>query len=344
MKKVTVVVMPDFFLDRIVAYGGTPGAFCEAITEVTERYGGSLHGIRQAVLRGGNAANTAAALASLGVKVCPLIKTSLLGYQLLKYYLAPFQVDLSHVKIDGTMALTTALELTYRGKKANVMMSNLGSLAEFSLEDLTSEDFQLFHEADYVCIFNWAATKHWGTEVAKGVFETVKSEGKGKTYFDTSDPRPNKENVPKLMKRVLLSNLVDRLSVNESEALYFASQLSREAAGLRKNSNADTKARMSARILAKTLSARIDLHTPRFAGSFTGQTEIVVPAFKVHALRATGAGDAWNAGNILGDVLNLSDNQRLTLANAVAAYYVSNSNAEHPTVNKLQEFCSAALL
>jgi len=342
-REFNVVVLPDFFLDRLVTYEGNVERLSEAIAEVAGRKGGSLHGIKQTELRGGNAANTAAALAALGAKVHPIINTSPFGLQLLKHYLEPLGVDLSHVKTRGTIALTTAFELIHRGKRVNVMMSDLGSLTEFGLDDFTSEDFQLLHEADYVCVFHWAATRRWGTGLAERVFNVVKKEGKGKTYYDTSDPRPKKEDVPKLVKRVLSTNLVDIFSVNENEAFCYASQLSKEAKGLRKALKSDELAKESARILARELSARIDLHTASFAGSFTSKTEVIVPAFKAPVLRATGAGDAWNAGNIFGDALDLPDSRRLTLANAIAAYYISSPTAEHPTLPNLLEFCSTVI-
>src|SRR4030065_661339 len=71
-----------------------------------------------------------------------------------------------------------------------------------------------------------------------------------------------------------------------------------------------------ARVIAKHLPARIDLHTTVFSATLKGKQEVVVPAFKVKALRATGAGDAWCACNILGDHNGLSDECRLMLANA----------------------------
>lgn len=84
------------------------------------------------------------------------------------------------------------------------------------------------------------------------------------------------------------------------------------------------------------------MHTTSFSATFTKKSETIVPTFKVPVLRATGAGDAWNAGNILGDACKLSDGGRLTLANAVAAYYVSNPSGEHPTRKKLISFCKRA--
>ena len=105
----------------------------------------------------------------------------------------------------------------------------------------------------------------------------------------------------------------------------------------------DELTKKCATILAKNLSARVDLHTTTFAGSFTGNSEVTVSTFKVSVLRATGAGDAWNAGNIFGDALGLPDSCRLTLANAVAAYYISSPAGEHPTMPKLVDFCSKEL-
>ena len=342
-KKFSVVVMPDFFLDRLVMYEGDLNHFSKAVAEVAKRKGGSIHGIKQLELRGGNAVNTAAALAALGAKVYPIIDTSLLGLHLLKFYLDPFKVDLSHVKTSGKMSLTTAIELTHQGERVNIMMGDLGSLSEFGLDNLTPEDFQVLREADYVCIFHWAGTRRWGTQLAEGVFDYVRKKGKGKTYYDTADPSPKKEEVPKLIKKILLGNLVDIFSVNENEAFCYASQLNEKVGSLQKKLKLDELAKECARILAKNLSARVDLHTTTFAGSFTSNLEVTVPAFKVSVLRATGAGDAWNAGNIFGDALGLPDSCRLTLANAVAAYYISSPAGEHPTLPKLVDFCSKQL-
>ncbi|KPV61988.1 MAG: pfkB family carbohydrate kinase [Candidatus Bathyarchaeota archaeon BA2] len=342
-KKFSVVVMPDFFLDRLVTYEGDVKHFSRAVAEVAGRKGGSIHGIKQLELRGGNAANTAAALAALGAQVYPILDTSPLGLHLLKFYLGPFGVDLSHVKTSGRMSLTTAIELNHEGERVNVMMSDLGSLSEFGLDNITPKDFQVLREANYVCIFHWAGTRRWGTKLAEGIFSYVRKEGKGKTYYDTADPSPKKEGVSELVEKILSGKLVDIFSVNESEAFCYACQLDKKVGSLRKTMKLDELAKECARILAKNLSARIDLHTTTFAGSLIRDSEVMVPAFKVSVLRATGAGDAWNAGNIFGDALGLPTSCRLTLANAVAACYISSPVGEHPTLPKLVDFCSKQL-
>ena len=280
-KKFSVAVMPDFFLDRLVTYDGDVENLSKAIAEVAERKGGSIHRVKQIELRGGNAANTASALATLDAKVHLIIDTSPLGFHLLKFYLDPLRVDLSHVKTQGKMAITTAIELGYQDEKVNVMTSDLGSLPEFGPDNLTAEDFELLREADYVCLFNWAATRRWGTELAEEVFGFVRKEGKGKTYYDTADPTPKKEDVPRLVKNVLLGNLVDVLSVNENEAFLYASQLDEKVKNLRKKLKPDELAKECARTLVENISARVDLHTTAMAGSFTSNSEVIVPAFKV---------------------------------------------------------------
>jgi len=337
--EVNVTVMPDFFLDRLISLRSNVKDFSEILRNVVERKGGSVDAIEQTELRGGNAINTASALATLDVNVTPIACTSELGLQLIKFYLKPFEVDLSHIKIFEKPSITTAIEFKTKNGKVNVMLRDVGALADFGPHHLNEQDFEAIEKADYVCVYNWAGTRRFGTELAKTVFNHVKTKGKGKTYYDTADPTPNKGKIPELVKNVLQSRYVDILSVNENEAVCYASKLSGEVRALRKKLQFDELAMESARILASHLSASVDLHTTRFSATFTKKGETVVSAFKVPALRVTGAGDAWNAGNILGDAYGLSDGCRLALANAVAACYISNPSGMHPTRKQLLKFC-----
>ncbi len=339
IEELNVVVMPDFFLDRLISLNYDVKDFSEILGNVAKRKGGSIDGVEQTELRGGNAINTASALAALGIKVTPIACTSKFGLQLIKYYLKPWVINFSHIKIFEKLSITTAMELTTENGKVNIMLRDVGALANFGPHNLNNDDFEAIKNADYVCVFNWAGTRRFGTELAKTVFRHVKTKGKGKTYYDTADPIPNKEKIPELVKDILQGKHVDILSANENEAICYASQLSSKIEELRKRLKFEELAKESARILASHLSARVDLHTTSFSATFTKKGETVVPAFKVPVLRATGAGDAWNAGNILGDAYRLSDGGRLALANAVAAYYISNPNGVHPTRKQLIKFC-----
>ncbi|MGQ9506931.1 MAG: carbohydrate kinase family protein [Candidatus Bathycorpusculaceae bacterium] len=333
-----VVVMPDFFLDRFISPKWDIKTFSENLWMVIQRKGGCIDRIEQVDFRGGNAVNTASALAALNVKVTPIVCTDALGLQLLKFYLKPGKVDFSHVKVFEKASITTALEFEIGGGKVNVMLRDVGALASFGSHDLSKDDFGVIEDADYVCVFNWAGTRRFGTELVKTVFHHVKANGKGKTYYDSADPTPNKRKIPQLIREVLQSRIIDVLSVNENEAVCYASHLSDEVKALAEHLSFEELAKESARILAAHLSVRVDLHTTDFSATFTKNDETIIPAFKVPVRRVTGAGDAWNAGNILGDAYGLSSECRLTLANAVAAYYISNPNKMHPTRKQLIRF------
>jgi len=334
----TVVVLPDFFLDRLITLEKTQSEFAKTIAEFASRKGGSLDGVPQADIRGGNAINVASALATLGVKVTPIVCTSQLGRKLLAHYLKPLGVDLSHVKVADSASVTTALELRGQSGKVNVMLRDLGSLAGFGPGDLSDSDYEAIRMADFVCVFNWAGTRNHGTALAQKVFEAVKAHGRGKTYFDSADPTPNCEKIPELVEKVLKGQQLDVLSLNENEAITYAKYFKDGAASENVNQRIDELALESARFLAKQLPARIDLHATSFSATVTKQCETLVPAFKVNALRATGAGDAWDAGNIFAEANNLSDECRLTLANAVSALYLADPLGEHPTPRQLIEF------
>jgi sugar/nucleoside kinase (ribokinase family) len=141
-----------------------------------------------------------------------------------------------------------------------------------------------------------------------------------------------------LVEKVLKTRQVDILSVNENEAICYAGLLDSEINMQRGKLRFEELALESARVLAKHFRARIDLHTTSYSATLTKKSEVFVPAFRVQALRATGAGDAWNAGNIVGDGNELSDDCRLALANAVAACYLADPEGVHPTRRKLVKF------
>ena len=338
LKECKVVVLPDFFLDRLINLNWNPSEFSGLIADVAKRKGGSIDGIHQTDMRGGNAINVASALANLGAKVTPIVCTSEFGLQQIKYHFKDTPIDTSHIKIHNKASITTALEFKNKNEKTNVMLRDLGALADFGPASLNESDYALIEDADYTCLFNWAGTLKFGTALAQAIFGRAKTKGKGKTYYDTADPTPKSGAIAELMVTVLKSNQVDILSLNENEAIIYAALLDETLNDKKEHLGFAELAMEAARILAKHLPARIDLHTTVFSATLKGKTEVIVPTFKVKVLRATGAGDAWNAGNILGDRNGLSDGCRLMLANAVSACYLSDPEGKHPTKSKLSMF------
>ncbi len=330
-KECRAVVLPDFFLDRLINLNLNIVEFSGLIREVANRKGGSIDGVSQIDMRGGNAVNVASALVNLDSIVTPIVCTNELGLQQIKYHFKDTPIDISHIKVSEKASITTALEFKNNSEKTNVMIRDLGSLVDFGPHNLNKSDYALIENADYVCLFNWAGTLRFGTALAQSVFSRAKTKGKGKTYFDTADPTPNKNGIPELVQIILTSNYLDILSLNENEAISYASFFDESLNEKKTNLTSVELAMDAARILAKKSHARIDLHTTAFSATLSGKKEFVVPSFKIKVLRATGAGDAWTAGNILGDRNNLSDESRLMLANAVSACYLSNLEGRHPT-------------
>ncbi len=314
-----VVVLPHFCLDISVNYADY-SSFMEKLEAIRKQEGGNIV-VEQSMGVGGKAANCALALSSLGLQTYLIARTSELGYKLLQYFTGG-KVNISHVSENGKLAITTAIELP----EANIMLSDPGPLSNFGPDHLSARDEELLRRADLVCISDWGLNDR-GTELAQHVFHIVKrgkGKGEGKTFFDPGDPSPKariEEEISSLVE-MLNSGVVDILGVNEDELLRYG------------QTNDPQKAVDSLRKVT-----RVDLHTKDHVASFHRNEETVkVPTFNVEPLRLTGAGDAWNAGNIMGDVMGLSDDLRLILANAVAAYYISHPQGKHPGIGDLKEF------
>jgi len=315
-----VVMLPDFFADHFVSLD-TVEKTCNAVKTVAAQGGGNLPGIAQRITQGGNAANTALALARLGISAHLICRTDPLGMHLLQYFLGNSGVDLSGVKTDGNLAITTALE--FQEHHANVMIGDPGSVTTFSFELLNDHDRELIASADLVGVTNWNLNRS-GTDLACKVFEIAKKQGV-RTFFDSGDPSPRLHDIPELINKVLMNPQLDIFGLNENELRYYS------------NSSNKTQEEMisAAVLLKKKIPARIDLHTSLFSGSIR-DTFIVVPTMSLSIVyRSTGAGDAWNAANVFADLLGFADDERLLFANMFAGHYISSTDVVHSTIDML---------
>lgn len=312
-KEIKIVCMPHFCIDNYVNYGGDYESFLQKFEKIAKQGGGNL-ALRQTLNIGGKAANCACALSSLGLQTHLIGKTDELGFILLEHFVHGKDLDISHVSSDGDLAFTTAIEL----EKASVMISDPGSLSRFGPEYLTEDDEKLILDADIVCVSDWGLNEI-GTELARYIFSLIKENKKGKTFFDPGDPSPKmdkeKVEIEDLTNEVIESSLVDIMSVNEDEIEKYGSN----------------------DFLKK--KARVDLHTHSYARSFYKEKKTEeIPTFIIKPIRLTGAGDAWNAGDIYGEVMGFPDDLRLLLANALATCYISNPKGIHPTRGDIINF------
>ena len=312
-----VVLLPDFFLDHFLSIANTTETEAH-IRRLATQGGGNYPHIPQFIQQGGNAANTALGLARLGLQTHLICRTSPFGHHLLTYFLGTANVDLSHVKTDGALAITTALELGDR--RANIMLGYPGSVADFSPDVLTTQDYDCIQKADLVAVVNWNLNL-FGTRLASDVFQYAHRHHV-KTFFDTGDPSPKLSEVPTLLRDVIKTPLVDILGLNENELRYYSGQTPR------------TQEEMltAAKTLKQQMPARLDLHTSTFSCSLDGSCTVVPTERLSSILRATGAGDSWNAGNLLATLHGFPTEERLAFANLVAGLYISSAAPQPPTI------------
>jgi len=316
-----VVLLPDFFLDHFLTITNSRDIETE-IKRLAAQGGGNYPRIPQFIQQGGNAANTALGLARLGIQAHLICRTSPLGRHLLDYFLGHAGVDLTGVKTDGALAITTALELG--DQKANVMLGDPGSVADFYPELLTDHDYTLIAEADLVAVVNWNLN-FYGTSLAQTVFHYAK-EHHVTTFFDTGDPSPKLHEIPTLLRDVITPPLVDIFGLNENELRHYS--------GHTPSSQDDLVA--SAKDFKHHTSARLDLHTSTFSCSLD-DTCTIMPTEKIATvLRTTGAGDYWNAANILATLLGFPAEERLAFANLLAGLYISSTDPQPPSLDQIK--------
>ena len=63
-----------------------------------------------------------------------------------------------------------------------------------------------------------------------------------------------------------------------------------------------------------------------------------VKSFQVQPKFVTGAGDVWDAANLLGYLARLKPIERLLFANAAASLYVGNPHGIPPTMDQVLSF------
>lgn len=329
------VILPDFFLDHFVITD-TFEKFIEGIESIARQGGGNLLGSKHLVRRGGNSANTAAALHALGADPTLIVTTDEQGKKLLESLVHP-DLNLDHVHTDGRLSATVSIELEYDHRRVNLMVSDSGSASSFSFDDLTEDDLNAISDSGLVCLLNLNHNSK-ALELAQNLFKYVRESSNAITFLDIGDPSGKPEKLSPIIKHVIADGLVDVLGMNENEAGWFAWALSGNNEAWRGNVKHPDKWILAAELISNETGVRSDLHTPYYSASIKADQIAMQPSFEMESKILCGAGDAWNAGSIYGLLSNLPHDERLVLANAVAALYVSFGTAEHPTLHQVISF------
>jgi ribokinase len=322
----SVVVLNDFFLDRIIKIQNLDDLYKQILEK--SKLGGSIRGIPQTDLKGGNATNVAYALARLGCPVSLITIADKTGSQIIKEIFSEFD-KVSLFIIDGKPGRTTSLEFNNAGNIVNVMISDLGDNENFGPEKIGTEEQAVLKNADAVIVTNWASNKK-GTELIQFTFSKSTS---SLHFLDPADIQTRSEEFKETLTKLV--GHLDSLCINENECNILLKQ-----SGLDTISG-EKETRKLILELANRSSISIDLHTSTGSYWSNGKEVEFAKSFQVKPKFVTGAGDVWDAANLLGYLANLDPLERLRFANGAAALYVTSSLGIPPTMDEVLSFVGA---
>ncbi|NSL76392.1 MAG: carbohydrate kinase family protein [Thaumarchaeota archaeon] len=305
--------LADVFIDRIVKVPDLDKLVTDAKAKSIVG-GGSIRGIKQTEIVGGNATNIAYALVKFGSET----ELFAIGDEFTRRLLDLRFQEFDNIKINmlkGKPGFTIALE-TDHNNDSNIMISDVGGIEKFNGIDITTNYLKIIEESDIVIISNWASNLE-GNQLVNEIFSAAKDSIK---LLDFADLSTSTSRLQGLMDNMKNNKIIDMISLNENEC-----QILGKFLGLKNISAKYTinEIKTMATDISSILGTIIDIHTPIGSCSASNGDVEFVESFPVNPMILTGAGDVWNAINILGLKKELSTVNRLNLANAAAASYIS---------------------
>jgi ribokinase len=328
-----IVTMPDFFLDRVLLLQSKDELFQSIINKIRVG-GGSIREIPTVDRKGGNAANIAYSIARLGGRVAFFTVGDRIARSVIETTFQKFGENVEIMIAEGIQGKTTSMELYENvegDSKVNVMLSDVGDNADFGKARVNTENhMKILDRADAVIVANWASNLK-GTELIKFAFE---SSPKALHFVDPADFQLRKEEFIEIL--ALLSNHVDVLSINENECNTLGSALGLGTL-LPWQSYSRQDIKDAALKLSKKIGISIDIHTKIGSAWSNGKDSEMIPAIKSEIRTLTGAGDVWDAADVVAYLAGLDPIDRLTFANAASSLYVRNHFAESPCLEEVIE-------
>jgi ribokinase len=319
-----IVVMPDFFVDRIIRLRSKE-QFFDNINEKARIGGGSIRGIPTADVKGGNATNVAYCLAKLGVRVSLFTVADEFGAAILKQTFSRFGDMVNLLIVSGKHGSTTAFEFLDDKSWANIMMSDVGEIRDFGPNRVNSpEHLEIMNHSDAVVVVNWGSNSK-GTELAEHAF---RNSPRSLHFMDPADIETRKQEFRNSFKGI--ANLTDVLSINECEYNSLADVTGLDHLELSAEDIAGVTGN-AAKQLAELIGVSVDLHTRIGAAWSNGRESSFVHAVKVEVKTLTGAGDSWDSADIVAYLAGLDAHERLTFSNAAVSLYLRNQSSEPPT-------------
>lgn len=330
----SISVLPDFFVDRFVRFESLDDLFVEMKSRSRNGGGGSIRGITQSEVKGGNAVNLAYSLGTFGANVNLIaIANSLPSEMLRSTFRSLRNVNLQLV--EGAPGFTVAFEFKDTNRHVNVMLSDVGDLKDFDGSKISREQWTNIENSKILAVVNWSANRS-GNALCKKAFSFAE-ERNAMTFFDPADITGQEDRLPEFKREIIDKGLINFMSLNENEARVMSSVLFNEK--LPQNHTLDELKHILLK-LADEIGAHVDLHTKKVSLTCHQNDITETQCFQVVQKTVTGAGDVWAAADIIGYLSNLDPSSRLAFANATAGLYVSRESAIPPTADEVLEFMS----
>ncbi|MDA4131354.1 MAG: carbohydrate kinase family protein, partial [Thaumarchaeota archaeon] len=235
--------------------------------------------------------------------------------------------------INGKPGFTVALEFRESKRLVNVMVSDPGDLKKMNGSELTKAHWDRISKSRILGLVNWASMDY-GTEVTEKLFSFAK-EKKIKTFFDPADVLEKEKDLPEFKKKVLDKGLIDYFSMNDNEARI----ISRSILGHKLPLDYTVpELKKTISLIAEYSHGNVDVHTHKVSMSCAGSEVTVDRCHEVTQKTVTGAGDVWDAADLLGYLTGLEPEERLFLANGAAGLYVSRESGMPPISSEIQDF------
>jgi hypothetical protein len=243
--------------------------------------------------------------------------------------------DICEIHSLGTPALTIALEFN----DGKVLMSNLEAVSSLTWADFekyfTPEQLKaLFSDVDILGLGYWSMTADFDG-FFKGFmkqYETLKAPRR--MFFDFADIK--KKSSESFIKSLdLIKSYNDKIpmtfSLNEHEVLELCSRIGIERPEL----NPETIAPTLTLARKKIGFDELVVHTPEFAAasSESDGEAYAIQERQTKVIRSAGAGDSFNGGYMCASLGDLPLKERLVMANAATAFFVTHATG--PTKEEL---------
>jgi hypothetical protein len=280
---------------------------------------------------GGFAINTGRVAAFLGLK--PVLP-GLYGQKAIDPAYAQFKENCELISL-GDPALTIALEFG----DGKILMSNIEAVSSLTWNDFKTHFGEaklreMFAGVDILGLGYWSLTSNFD-DIFLGFMKQFESHTPPRRmFFDFADiKKKSSESFFKSMELIKSYNIniPMTLSLNEHEVMELFSRMGVTCHEL--SPTAIASALPEAR--DKTGFDELVVHTPEFAAvSSAMQGEAyAIQDRQTHVVRLAGAGDSFNGGYLCASLGDLTPKQRLVVANAVAAFFVTHATA--PTKEEL---------